>query len=44
MYSSDWPHATFDPLNWLFENPHAISDDMQRKILSENARKLFSRL
>jgi uncharacterized protein len=42
LYSSDWPHATFDPLNWLFTA--AISDEGRRKILSENARKWIPRL
>ena len=23
LYSSDWPHATFDPLNWVFNSPIA---------------------
>ena len=31
LYSSDWPHATFDPLNWVF-NPH-VSEEGRRKIL-----------
>jgi predicted TIM-barrel fold metal-dependent hydrolase len=43
LYSSDWPHATFDPINWLFETP-ALSDSARRAILSGNARSLFSRL
>lgn len=43
LYSSDWPHATFDPVNWLFESP-AITESMRQAILSGNARKLFSRL
>ena len=43
LYSSDWPHATFDPVNWVFET-RALSDSMRRRILSENAKKLFKRL
>lgn len=43
LYSSDWPHATFDPVNWLFESP-AITEPMRQAILSGNARRLFSRL
>jgi predicted TIM-barrel fold metal-dependent hydrolase len=42
LYSSDWPHATFDPLNWVF-NP-AISEAGRRKILGENARGWIKRL
>lgn len=41
LYSSDWPHATFDPLNWAFDP--AISEEGRRKILSENARGWFRR-
>jgi uncharacterized protein len=41
LYSSDWPHATFDPLNWVFDP--AISEDGRKKILSENARNWFRR-
>ena len=43
LYSSDWPHATFDPVNWLFESP-AISEPTRQAILSGTARKLFTRL
>jgi predicted TIM-barrel fold metal-dependent hydrolase len=42
LYSSDWPHATFDPLNWVF-NP-AISEEGRKKILSENAKAWIRRL
>jgi predicted TIM-barrel fold metal-dependent hydrolase len=42
LYSSDWPHATFDPLNWVFNG--AISEAGRRKILAENARSWFRRL
>jgi predicted TIM-barrel fold metal-dependent hydrolase len=41
LYSSDWPHATFDPLNWAFDP--AISEQGRKKILSENARNWFRR-
>ena len=42
LYSSDWPHATFDPLNWVF-NPH-ISEAGRRKILGENGRAWYPKL
>ena len=42
MYSSDWPHATFDPLNWVF-NPD-ISDIARQKILVDNALNWYPRL
>ena len=42
LYSSDWPHATFDPLNWVFETP--ISDEGRKKILADNAKGWFKRL
>jgi predicted TIM-barrel fold metal-dependent hydrolase len=41
LYSSDWPHATFDPLNWVFDP--AISEEGRKKILSDNARNWFRR-
>jgi predicted TIM-barrel fold metal-dependent hydrolase len=41
LYSSDWPHATFDPLNWVFDP--AISEQGRKKILSDNARNWFRR-
>ena len=43
IYSSDWPHVTFDPPNWVFESS-AISPEMAERILSGNAKKLFQRL
>jgi predicted TIM-barrel fold metal-dependent hydrolase len=43
LYSSDWPHATFDPVNWLFETP-GITEPVRLAILSGNARKLFKRI
>jgi hypothetical protein len=42
LYSSDWPHATFDPLNWVFETP--ISEEGRKKILRDNALNWFKRL
>jgi predicted TIM-barrel fold metal-dependent hydrolase len=42
MYSSDWPHATFDPLNWVFTPD--ISEEGRRKILSETALNWYPRL
>src|SRR4051812_40274431 len=41
LYSSDWPHATFDPINWAFDP--AISEEGRKKILSDNARNWFRR-
>jgi predicted TIM-barrel fold metal-dependent hydrolase len=43
LYSSDWPHATFDPLNWVFSTS-AISESGRRKILADNAKNWFKRL
>ncbi len=43
-YSSDWPHQTFDPANWVVENPDVIDPAMQTAILAGNAKKLYSRL
>jgi len=42
LYSSDWPHATFDPFNWVF-NP-MISEDGRKKILRDNAKGWIKRL
>jgi len=42
LYSSDWPHATFDPYNWVFETP--ISEEGRTKILRDNAKAWFARL
>jgi predicted TIM-barrel fold metal-dependent hydrolase len=42
MYSSDWPHATFDPLNWVFMPE--ISEEGRRKILGQNALDWYPRL
>jgi len=43
-YSSDWPHATFDPLNWVVESPGIIDEALQRRIFSENAKALYTRV
>jgi predicted TIM-barrel fold metal-dependent hydrolase len=43
-FSSDWPHSTMEPANWVVENPDCIPEAMQRKILSGNARSLYTRL
>jgi predicted TIM-barrel fold metal-dependent hydrolase len=43
-FSSDWPHQTMDPANWVVENPDCIAEEMQTKLLSGNARKLYARL
>src|SRR5712691_4891515 len=42
LYSSDWPHATFDPLNWVFNS--MISEEGRQKILRDNARGWIRRL
>ena len=42
LYSSDWPHCTFDPLNWVFNS--TVSEAGRRKILAENARNWIKRL
>lgn len=43
FFSTDWPHATFDPPNWLFDTGF-ITDKARRKIFSENARAWYPRL
>lgn len=40
LYSSDWPHNTFDPPNWLFEN-RGIDDETRAQICHGNAREAF---
>lgn len=40
VFSSDWPHHTFDVPNWLFSNPH-IDLDLRKRILRGTARELF---
>lgn len=39
MYSSDWPHHTLDPVNWVFDA--AIEADTRRRILHENAERCY---
>ncbi|MEA2944527.1 MAG: hypothetical protein QOD09_5056, partial [Bradyrhizobium sp.] len=43
-FSSDWPHQTLDPANWVVENPDCIPEEMQKALLSGNSRKLYNRL
>jgi uncharacterized protein len=43
-FSSDWPHQTMDPANWVVENPDCVPEEMQKALLSGNARKLYPRL
>jgi uncharacterized protein len=43
-FSSDWPHQTMDPASWVVEHPDCIGEEMQKKLLSGNARKLYGRL
>jgi len=43
-FSSDWPHQTLDPANWVVENTDCIDDEMQKALLSGNSRKLYNRL
>ena len=31
-FSSDWPHQTMDPANWVVENPDCIGEEMQKKL------------
>lgn len=40
VFSSDWPHHTFDVPNWLFSNPH-IDESLRERILRGTARELF---
>jgi predicted TIM-barrel fold metal-dependent hydrolase len=44
LFSTDWPHQTMDPPNWVVEHPQAIPEAMQRRIFSENARAAYRRL
>lgn len=39
MYSSDWPHVTVDPANWLFDDP-SIDDELRAKILHETTEEV----
>lgn len=40
VFSSDWPHHTFDVPNWLFSNPH-IDESMRARVFRETASELF---
>lgn len=39
VFSSDWPHHTFDVPEWAFRNP--IDDDMRERIFRTNAEEVF---
>lgn len=39
MYSSDWPHHTLDPVNWVFDP--AIDDDLRQNILHGSAERCY---
>jgi predicted TIM-barrel fold metal-dependent hydrolase len=43
-YSSDWPHQTLDPASWVVEHPDCIDEDMQKRILSGNAKAMYKRM
>jgi predicted TIM-barrel fold metal-dependent hydrolase len=43
LFSTDWPHATFDPPNWMFDTGF-ITEKARRRIFSENARAWYPRL
>ena len=40
LYASDYPHWDFDTPSTVYDTPF-LSDRAKRKILGENARKLF---
>lgn len=40
MYTSDWPHPTLDPADWLYTIP-CIDDEMRASILHENAEDML---
>lgn len=40
LYSSDWPHNTFDPPNWLFNN-RGIDKETRSKICHGNSKEVF---
>ena len=40
VFSSDWPHHTFNIPNWLFTNPH-LDDELRSNVLREIAEELF---
>lgn len=39
MYSSDWPHHTLDPVNWVFDP--AIDEEMRQAILHGTAEECY---
>lgn len=39
VYSSDWPHGTADPANWLYNMP--IDEETRAKITHENAQSII---
>ncbi len=43
VYSSDWPHATYDPTSWVVQHPKVIPPAMQKKIAGGNAKKVYTR-
>jgi len=42
LFASDWPHHDFDQPRAVFDLP--MSDDARRKIMGENAARLFPRI
>lgn len=40
MYSSDWPHSTLDPVNWVFDS--AISEELRENILQRTATECYN--
>jgi predicted TIM-barrel fold metal-dependent hydrolase len=39
LYSSDWPHGTLDPVDWLFDLP--IDEELRHDITHNNAQQLL---
>ncbi|MFB6160195.1 MAG: amidohydrolase family protein [Haloferacaceae archaeon] len=40
MYTSDWPHVTVDPAEWLYTTA-AVDDELRSRILHGNAEELL---
>lgn len=40
VFSSDWPHHTFDPPHWLYTKH--VDDDLRSRIFHETAEELFA--
>ena len=40
MYTSDWPHVTVDPAEWLYSTP-GIDDELRANILHRNAEAML---